>query len=685
MSFSTQKTTWERIRVEATTNPFGGSDSENGIPYPTWWPQPMGTKESSRIEESFGYPRLSWWEVERGKLFPKLPKFTLNEMPYPSSQLFQSMPQILELAKSWADSASKLPGSKTSGEEWLKIVEPMCRFWDSGNASESHKNLWGAYLSENCKLQLQFFGISLLPIYDSSIFFESNFFKKPLRFVPGKWEIMVVFSLIITITNQINTYTYKPFIPWGNIYSGLYSEKSSFQFPIVQWLKTKNVQQIKMVVDQIRGKNRNLWSIVKPSEDGGTLRGGYSSQWLNAFKLFVKFYENKDQGFSNLSEKEIYDIFSTPEFRYEYGNMIMWSKLGNSGIKFNSIDGPNHILNGSFENMKSTCDFMIWSLMILYIDAFSNKSVRLDNHHQLDVRKELDYKVYFDLDLYRTIFRKKPIENIDQNPPPETQVTARRKEFGLEVDYRSITKITNLQLDSWLSEFRITWRKTAIYHFLDIGEQPWKRVIFKYDTFPQGSKEEKIVSFIRDNFPRQLRMPRFNLWELTSLDSHWDVAYKYQFELYLEWVVLNVNAEDQEGYIEPGGTFMDKEGTARLVSDSETTTTTLLKNVFPDIMMKEEESIPGIIFRKTVSFSMIFVNALLEKGFGSDWTELLSNFGKKIWEGVKDALIEIAKWVKKALDDFLPDLEKYLALAAVGLVTILGGWAFVDAKIRKLA
>ena len=693
------KTTWERIRVEATTDPFGDSNSEQGIPHPSWWPTWMGTKESSRIEESLGFPRLSWWELERGSLFHKMPKMNIETMRCPTEKLYQSMPQLLVLAKNWADSASKLPPYKTPKEEWLQVIEPMCRFWDSGG-NESHYNEWSSYLIENCLPQLQFFGVPFRG-YENLVFNDqSNFFKKPLKFIPGKWEIMVVFSLMIAITHQIEKNIFTPFLPWPISPRNTYVEKSSFQFPIVQWLKTKNIQQIKLTLNSLRGKNQNIWFNVKNEVPPGVLN------YLTCFGLFLKFYET-ESGFSRLNTDDIYDIFNGPEFRRYYGFMIWMSRLSQTGLNFDSIKLPNNILDNPFANMKSVCDFMIWSLMTMYVDAFhSNVDVHVNVRkiiNQIEVSQSAYENVFrVALTNTETVHYWQPQQVKPAPPPPiipsgihpgtavpedivkeNERIKSMVKEFGLSVDYQSFTHITNLRLDRWLSDFRVTWRKTAIWNFLGVGDQEWESRIFQYNEFPKGSKEEKIVLFIRDNFPRKLKIPRYNIWELNSLDSKWEDAFKYQFELYLEWVVLNVNVEHVKDYVAPGNTFVDKQGLPREVSDGETTV--YLKNSFPDIMMREEQNLPGKIFQKSFSFAFVFLNAALEKGFGSDWIDLLSNFGKKIWEGVKEALIELAKWVKEVLDDAIPNWESYLALALVGFFVVYEGWSFADEKIRKLA
>ena len=177
---------------------------------------------------------------------------------------------------------------------------------------------------------------------------------------------------------------------------------------------------------------------------------------------------------------------------------------------------------------------------------------------------------------------------------------------------------------------------------------------------------------------------------MTRMDSGWEDAYKYQFELYLEWVVLNVNVEDSEKYILPGSTFVDGDGSPKEVVDGEEKV--LLKNSFPDIMMEREQTLPGKAFQVGVSIAFVFLNAALESGFGSDWKDFLSNFGKKIWAAVKEALIalaeaavEAAKAVANAINNALPDLKWYLIAGVAGVAVVMGGWTFADEEIRKLA
>jgi hypothetical protein len=715
----TSKTTWERIRVEARTDPWG-TKSEQGVPYPTWWPQATTFKESSRIEISYGFPYLSWWELERGVLFNKMPKINLEQMTTPTKLIFDTMQQVAELGRQWQTSSQVLPTGRDKKEEWLQWVQPMCNFWDS-NANNSPGRVWIPYLVENCRLQLQFFGVSL-PGYDHKIFTQdSNFFKKPLNFIPGKWEIMVVYSIMVSIVHLIQKNPFTPFLAWkdfsfNNYDSYLVEEPSSFQFPILQWLKAKNIQQVKMVLGRIRGKNENIWNGTKIDVP---IPGALS--YMTAFSFFVKFYESN--GFSNLNEQDIHGIFKGPLFRRLYSYMIFLSNLKNPLqplLNFSTINRPNDILRNPYANMRSVNDFMMWSFMVMYVDAFHTNIDITVNVRKILNETQINGEEYNAVFADRlteiqppnnTIPNYQPQQVVPPPPPPpvipggislgvavpEPVREAAQKErnmireFGLPVDYQKFTKIPNLRLDRWLSDFRVTWRKTAIWNFLGIGDQRWEPEIFKYNLdFEKKSKEEKIILFIRKNFPRRLRIPRFNFLELTRMDSGWEEAYKYQFELYLEWVVLNVNVEDVEKYILPGSTFVNEDGSPKEVVDGEEKV--LLKNSFPDIMMEQEQPLAGQAFRVGFSIAFVFVNAALEAGFGSDWKDFLSNFGQKIWKAVKEALIALAEAalaaaaaIANAVNKALPDLKYYLIAGAIGVVVVLGGWTFADEEIRKLA
>lgn len=701
------KTTWDRIRVEATTDPWGGLNSEQGVPYPTWWPNRATFKESSRIEISYGFPYLSWWELERGVLFNKMPKMNLENMSCPSKTMFDTMEKVAELGRQWQTSSQVLPTGRTPKEEWLQWVEPLCRFWDSGD--EGGNTIWGSWLLENCLLQLQFFGVPLYGYNSSKIFnSSSNFFKNPLKFIPGKWEIMVTYSLMVVVVHLIQKNIFTPFLPWKNSndqFHYLNQEPSVFQFPILTWMKTKNIQQIKIVLGNIRGKNENLWNGNRVE---APVPGVLS--YLTCFSLFVKFYES--DGFRNLKDDEIYYILDAPLFRNYYAFMIWMSSLkvpGQPLLNFSTINRPNNILGNPYVNERSVNDFMMWSLMAMYVDAFNSNVDSSVNVRKILNEQPIDQKAYDDLFTNRLksnqlTYHYQPQQVVPPPPPvipggiktgiavPESATRERNmiKEFGIPVDYQKITNVSNLQLDRWLSDFRVTWRKTAIWNFLGIGDQKWVPEMFQYHHFPKKSKEEKIVLFIRNNFPRRLRIPRFNFLEMTRMDSGWEDAYKYQFELYLEWVVLNVNVEDSEKYILPGSTFVDGDGSPKEVVDGEEKV--LLKNSFPDIMMEREQTLPGKAFQVGVSIAFVFLNAALESGFGSDWKDFLSNFGKKIWAAVKEALIalaeaavEAAKAVANAINNALPDLKWYLIAGVAGVAVVMGGWTFADEEIRKLA
>lgn len=664
------KTTWELVHQEEPGEPFGDKNSLNGFPYPSWWPSLRClNKKQSKLEMLYGFPFLSWWELERGQMFDKMPKIDLNTFQAPTQALLDTMPILDSLGKKW--------GEKSKGWDDTWIVE-MCSFWDSD--PKSHYKLWESYLAENCSPQLQYFGVPFQSINNGLIFKpDSLFFRVPLSYCPGKWTLMVVFSLMIYIVHQIKNDPNSPFLFWTAIdrynsakKSPWLSDQTKFQFPILSWLKVKDEIQIMQTVDRIRGYRTPHFQM--PNLEEVTL------QKFSCFFCFIKFY--KEDGFSKFSQQELYFGFSGP-FRWLYNDMISHMKKDSTQSAFlRNIDGPNGIYNNPFSNLKSSTDWMVWSLIIMWNDLkYGNsdmfEAVQKINPNEDHFRGTMilpfnQLKGNDDADRYNEDFDKRLKEKWDERStdgsPPRPLIAPPFQAGRL--------------LNNFLIDFQYAWRKTAEYHFLGIDAPKWPPPFPLIPFEDSTSTDARIYDFITKNPPRKLKVPAVDNLFFQRLSWKWEAVYKEQYTWYLEWVYFNVMAQDNLNYVYPGVQLKNEKGENVFVQQEDGSFIPVL-NSFPNLIMVNEDG-PGLL-AVSASFLIIPIDQAAKFIWGDEWTDFLDALGKKIWKMVKETLIAIGKGIKKILDDFAPDWEKYLALIAVGVVVVFGGWSFADEKIRKLA
>jgi len=680
-------TTWAKRLEEAQEDPFGNEKSLNGMPHPKWWPQWTNYKGAVRVEESFGFPNLSWWELEKGKLFWKMPKMKeLEEFSAPTAEMLLPgrFPRIDEIGDQWLKAS-------TSGNarECENVLEKMAYFWDN------NYKLFEPYLVVNCQPQLVFFGVGFRG-FESIFGSDSNFFKKPLNYYPPKWLFMVVFSLLVSIVHKIKHYPATPFIPWlSNNFSNdrLFSEKSEFQFPIIDWIKNKNEAQISNLARSLRGKEANFWTSV------GKVEGPF-----DAFITFRKFYESGS--FSNLSNEAIYFIFVGP-FRAFYADMIefvrKFQKVFPLDSQMRELSKPNSIYQNPYVNLRSSTDFILWSMMVMYLDM--KKSPLWESFQKIPIVDNnyrwffLDRLEAFNKDDQLTRERQLAADwdkahppGIVNNLPGPARVDTIEEVMG-NVDqsqesidrYGPIIKVNdiignNSNLNRYLNYFRIKWRETATYSFFGINKAPWFEtnppVQFLPITLPEDSFEDRFYQFIQDYPPRRLYVPKLKL--SGRLDKEWEEGFQKQFRDYVTWVKENVNAKGKPNYVEPGVQFKDKEGNLVFIKDDDSGKNVPLLNGYPDYMMEPESNNSPFSVAKIVSILMIPANEAGNFLWGQDWTNALNNFASVLWEKVKEFL--------RAVWDALPEgTGGYLMMGLVVVGVVLGGWTFADEEIRKLA
>lgn len=666
--------TWQHIAQEDPGEPFGDEHSLNGRPYPSWWPSPCKYRKQNLLEALYGFPYLSWWELERGAYWPKFPKIDFDSFRAPTQHLLETMPTLNQLGDTWRLKSTK----RDDNTLWML---DLCNFWDA-DPNKSNYKLWENYLYENCLPQLQFFGVPFKSIENTKIFKEDSlFFKKPLNYCPGKFVLMVVFSLSIVITHKLKNDPDAPFRYWpavGNESSyrtGLdmpwLQDKTDFQFPIISWLKTRDENQIINTAARIRGsKTPHFWE--KWDYNPKNLVSDYS---LSALLCFLKFY--KTDGFKTHTEQEIYYGFSGP-FRWLYIDMIKKMKANKMlSSSLSAINGPNKIYSNPYSNIKSSCDWMLWSLAIIWMDLknwepyyqeFLKAPLNEEHYrgaittHFRQIQEEKDATKAnqdFNKDL-----NEKWKEHSTEGQPPRPIIGA---------PFQIASKI----LSNFLIDFQYAWRKTAEYHFLGIDAPNWPPAFPALPFDDSNSLDAKIYDFIAQNPPRKLKVPQVDNIYFQRLSWKWEAVYKQQYIYYLEWVYSNVRAQDNPNYSPPGVQLKNNQGEYIHIQNAGNSVAII--NSFPDLIMVPPDT--GFTLSKAVSFLVIPIDQAAMFIWGDDWTAFLDNLGQKIWKKIQESLKELWTFVKENA----PALGAGLALVAlVGLGGLLGV-TFLEAKVSKAA
>ncbi len=591
--------------------PFGndenaGAHSLNGLPYPKWWPSTKcGSRGNNRLEMLYGFPFLSYWAIESGQ-FPKLPPIQLDKFRVPSQNIFSTMKELELLERKWTEASS----DSFRGSWKEHIGDPGADFWDKNRLA------WESYLIENCYYQLQFFGVPYKGKEKSVFTQNSMFFKNALGYCPGKWILMVNLSLMIVIMRQFRSSGAGPFFewvskPWEGRTELLTSEKSIINFPVVDLIRTGDIPRFKILLKQFMGDSVFFKSDFELRQENPNF---WDTNKLSILLCFRDFYLSG--GFTDLSKKDVYYILGDDNFRILYANM--WrqtiinpngpvarslnqlSSAFNIGRGWNKVPFPQDIST----NYVSSCDFMLCSLMSLYLDLMSSESTAIkfknapvnQNHYRGIITNSFNElpNVRNNISDYERRMAEKLEKSKSNNPSSEVAsgiVRTGIKDIDTVIPEKSgITKpvsgsfedlkdqqnvsedgkgipppiemnISSLQMQSWLNNFRIAWRKTAMYHFLGMGNPIWPMKISN-EKMIVTTEEQVIIDFIQKYPPRALRIPKLEIFKFkfNRLDEEWDNLFEDQYLKYLQWVILNVKAEGKENYVEPGCQLKNSKG-----------------------------------------------------------------------------------------------------------------------------
>jgi hypothetical protein len=676
-------TTWERIRQEEPGEAFGDSNSLNGRPYPSWWTQPCKYRKQDLLEALYGFPYLSWWALEENK-FWKFPKIDFNTFGTPSQAILATMPTLNELGDTW-----RLKSSHRDGNI-LWFVD-LCNFWDADPMKSNYK-LWEAYLFENCLPQLQFFGVPLKSIDNNQIYKpDSLFFKTPLNYCPGKFTLMVFFSLMIVISHKFKTDPSTPFIPWRiteyvqhRFRATVFSEKSTFQFPIYSLIASKDEAGIKLLVNRIRPVGLKFFD--KVDYDVSI----FKKMNMDAFLIFGRWYLSdwfsSAGGFDGAVNYFLLNGPFKPLYSYMIASMKK-DKYWNDRLK--AIDNPNHIFSDPYSSVKSTNDFMMWSLIILLYDlkdipSLYKKFVDLtaDSSTSFLFQKIIvDKKSQWD----SNVASDDAVESQRRQQEQEKQDADRERVEGLPgfLIPDELKKPAYIEAPFWhgpimknfLRDFQNQWRETASFHFLGFVKPEWppkfKEISFAGADFEQS--DPRFYKFIRDNPPRRLKVPEIDFTKFIRQNVKWEKVFRQQYIYYLEWVRDNVLAMDNPHYMGPGCQLKDEKGNPVFEG------TNPVINSFPDLILVKPEGKYGL--SDIIGITMIPIDQAAKFIWGDKWTDFLDDLGVKMWKKVEETLKKL--WV--IVKENLPAIGLGVGvIAAVGLIALLGV-TFLEEEVKKIA
>lgn len=675
----------------------------NERPYPSWWPNVYANQHGiNKLEVLYGFPYLSFWELDAG-YFKKFPPIHLETCSPLNKVMLDQVPQIKQLAELWLKSSPKPPtkeeqeiaerrakyeqttigGGKSHDEarppppNWKDIIGyPGIDFIKNGAA-------WASWMVQNIPDQLNFFGVPFGG-YEKQIFHEkSKFFTKPLIYYPGKWILMVTLSLVIHIVHLVEKHPDSPFIPWKINLSDLVlfiPEPSSLGFPIQQYVVIHDEMAIRQRLRQIRGAKNQTILLYDESRIDSNYNPFTQSYDLELLLCFKKLWEEKI--FTKLTRAQLSLLLSQPFFRILFVNMTKSIKKYQNNrimplrIFYQYVDHYS-IETHTFLTLNSYNDLMLWVLSCMYID-FKSDSIFQPILEKQEPKNEIykQFQNYIDEALKIQEQTKIINEAMDKGQAVVTdkksgQIISIGNEEQEGTEIEPPESMRDPKLKTWLNNFRVLWRKSAEWHFLDIGTSPWPNPNLQ-NFFLKDTYEYQVVNYIMAFLPRRLRVPKWEYSEWTRKSAKWNEVFTMQYQYYLLWVEANVKVQHDTNWPQPGNGMKDPT-TGELIRDSRGD---VVINSYPDLGIMDENDQSGVLYN-TLKYTIPFIHGILTFFEGSDITSFFTDIAKEIWNIVLKVLKELLNIVKPALP----------SLALIGAVVVGGllAYDFVSTKVEKLA
>lgn len=664
------------LTEEADEPAFGGNESKNRQPYPSWWTQPTSFKNGQQLETLKGFPTISYWFIEAGQL-GQFPHKKLSECKPPPSELIATFMDLIVLQSKW-----QMHSSGQTKKPWLEAIGyPAAEFWDK------HWEQWENYLAENMTKQCQFFGI---PFHGHEKMFNSTspYFKKPLIYYPGKWRLMVGLSLAIVFVRKLVSDPAHPFIPWDctdvKPTSSIMTNVGLIQRDyFLDLIREGNEAKINQVVAQppMRMSGANSLRATNLDLSFQKYMDKYQLAPLVLFKEFLK-----NGGFSNNSKDEL-NILFLRDFRTLYASMFqhyhLATKIKSSDcVQFNELDiNPMMQLLNRWggQNLRCTLDWTFWSLMCIHHDICQTKlskdylayTLPKDFYDRTftkplyQIKQENQKTVVVPEGVHIPDWIKKDVEKGGGKFETPTQHVLETMRFTLPFTFE------NVEMTEYVINFGKKWSDTATFNLLGIGDAPWPLQHPPFH-FEENSYDQKFLNMMLTYTPGRLRKPPMDWSSFERKNTKWIAAFQRQFLDYLDWIDMNVKAQDNPNYTPPGEQLKDLDGDRIIGPDGNP-----LLNTYPNYMIESDTR--GL--SRVVAFAMIPLDQAAKFVFGDDWTEFLDDLAQKVWDRIKKALKDLYNWVKK----ILPVIWPYLLAIGGGIIVFLGVETFAVEKIKIAA
>ncbi len=667
---------------------YAGTWGDAKADYPLHWPTTgiyEGETHNPSLEKLRDFPSLTPWNIRDKNYWKRLPDFSVSMIECPSQSMQAIMQEMLDYMKRWED-CIKYPETEKNG----KFMEDFANYYDD------HREDIERYVSSYLTAQVNFFGIDILYwgidkafVYNpSSPFFKDSLGYRKNRYMPGKWILMTVGSLLMSLASEMEKTSY---------------HKQDGKYCIDYWRSTHKVDD-----DPKYGTPGLPFPSIKTHPDS---------------KLNVPLVWNirKVDVIKTLLEKDPH----TFEILILYMRQVA-STVSSGGFGY-WYAGPNAIYMGDGSLVKVT---QLRKILTYEYDNHGSK-IPLINVRSFDPSFDFFqpwlrpltsiYWVMYILNVLRADYLEMVAQDIIDKRPKEKEIlpwspirpkeketlawsdikptkTARdkveedkedKKEYDKEKDKASefelptplpLPKVEEIKekLMPYFGHMRELWKDTGRWQFMGLGAQVWPYPrnafygIMRIDPYDKYDEDYlKVIEFMINNPLPKLRVPPYNAEEWTRHTKAWHIAADRQFEVYLIWCIKNTMSQKGKNYKEPGS-----EWTPEQLEKIGVKSATVIMNAYPDYGILDHSTPFEASVKKVIRF-IAWGTDFMDWIFGDTFWDKFFSFAQATFNMLLEVLEKVIEIVGENLYWILP-------LAAV----IVGGYIgtiVLKEKIKRIA
>lgn len=660
---------------------WGDLDAE----YPPWWPKDgryTGETHNPNLEKLRDFPPVTPWNIKNKDYWKRLPDFNIESIECPPQSVASIMHDMLDFMKRWEDCIKK-PETQKSGQ----FMEDLANYYDE------HREDIEKYVSLYLSAQINFFGVDILYwgvdksfVYNpSSPFFKDSLGNRKNRYMPGKWILMTICSMLMSLSSDLQKTSY---------------HKQDGKYYIEYWRSTHKVDDdprwgepgLPFSVDKTHPNAKlnvpQVWNVRKIDIIKSLLE-----KESRTFEILIRYMKE------TAPKNNIGYWYSGPNAIYlGDGSLIKVTQLrrlltyeyDNHGSKIPLI--AVHNIDPSFDFFKPylrPLSSIYWVMYILNVlkadylemvaqDIIDKRPKEKETIPWTPIRpKDRDTLPWSDIKPTKTARDK--VEEDEKEKEEYDKEKDKTSEFKLpEPLPLPDIEIKKRKLTPYFTNLRETWKRTALWKFMGLGEQQWplpRGAFYSFmeiDPFEKYDEDYlKVVDFMIDNPIPKLRVPPFDWKEFERRTKGWQIAADRQFEVYLIWCIKNVDSKTSKDYKDPGMKWT-REDLKKIGVESATD----IDNVYPDYGLLDH-STPFESTVKKIARTFLWVTDLADWFFGDNFWDKFFNFAKAAF----NMLIEVLEVVGKLV---LDNLYWILPLAAI----LVGGYIgsiVVKKKIKDMA